>query len=71
MQVLHITKKQAYFAEERRFSESSLSIPVSAPSAMALAASCRQLKALRLCLSRNDVQLEGLQQLSAFTALKR
>lgn len=51
--------------------ESSISIPISADSAAAVASSWRQLRSLKLCLGRGDVSEEGLQQLGAFTQLKR
>lgn len=70
-QVLHLTKQHAFFAEQRRFSESNISVPLSAEAAASLAAGCKKLKALRLSLGASDVTAEGLAALKGFSSLKR
>lgn len=70
-QVLHLTKQHAYFPEQRRFSESNISVPLSADSAASLAAGCKRLTALRLSLGASDVTPEGLAALKEFKNLKR
>jgi hypothetical protein len=70
-QVLHLTKQHAYYPEHRRFSESNISVPLSAEGAAGLAGGCRRLQALRLCLGASDVTAEGLAALKEFRSLKR
>lgn len=70
-QVLHLTKQHAYYPEHRRFSESNISVPLSAEGAASLAGGCRRLQALRLCLGASDVTAEGLAALKEFRSLKR
>eukprot|EP00878_Enallax_costatus_P036691 GHUV01041228.1.p1 GENE.GHUV01041228.1~~GHUV01041228.1.p1 ORF type:complete len:404 (+),score=134.30 GHUV01041228.1:64-1212(+) len=70
LQVLHLTKKHAYFPEQRRMAESSIAVPFSSQSAIRLAAGCKKLRALRLCLGRNDVAAEGLAELRHFSNLR-
>jgi hypothetical protein len=69
--VLHLAKQRAYFPEQRRFSESSIAVPLSAAAAARLAAGCRRLRALHLCLGASDVTPEGLAELRRFSSLKR
>jgi hypothetical protein len=71
LQVLHLTKQHAYFPEQRRMAESSIAVPLSAEAAARLAAGCRKLRALRLCLGSSDVTAEGLAELSQFSSLRR
>lgn len=71
LQVLHLTKKHAYFPEQRRMAESSIAVPFSAEAAARLAAGCQKLRSLRLCLGRNDVAAEGLAELKHFSNLRR
>eukprot|EP00882_Tetradesmus_deserticola_P003943 GHRQ01004169.1.p1 GENE.GHRQ01004169.1~~GHRQ01004169.1.p1 ORF type:complete len:540 (+),score=233.07 GHRQ01004169.1:193-1812(+) len=70
LQVLHLTKQHAYFPEQRRMAESSIAVPLSADVAAGLAAGCRKLSALRLCLGGSDVTAEGLAGLSQFGSLR-
>eukprot|EP00879_Flechtneria_rotunda_P024277 GHRR01025729.1.p1 GENE.GHRR01025729.1~~GHRR01025729.1.p1 ORF type:complete len:467 (+),score=150.86 GHRR01025729.1:1156-2556(+) len=71
LQVLHLTKQHAYFPEHRRLLEGSISVPLSAASAAQLAAGCKRLRALRLCLGSSDVTAEGLAELRHFSSLHR
>ena len=71
LQVLHLTKQHAYFPEQRRMAESSIAVPLSAEAAARLAAGCRKLRALRLCLGSSDVTAEGLAELRQFSSLRR
>jgi hypothetical protein len=71
LQVLHLTKQHAYFPEQRRMAESSIAVPLSADVAARLAAGCRKLRALRLCLGSSDVTAAGLAQLSQLSSLRR
>uniref|UniRef100_A0A383VIH7 F-box domain-containing protein n=1 Tax=Tetradesmus obliquus TaxID=3088 RepID=A0A383VIH7_TETOB len=70
LQVLHLTKQHAYFPEQRRMAESSIAVPLSAEAAARLAAGCRKLRALRLCLGSSDVTAEGLAELRQFSSLR-
>ncbi|WIA18364.1 hypothetical protein OEZ85_009828 [Tetradesmus obliquus] len=70
LQVLHLTKQHAYFPEQRRMAESSIAVPLSAEAAARLAAGCRKLRALRLCLGGSDVTAEGLAELRQFSSLR-
>jgi hypothetical protein len=71
LQVLHLTKQHAYFPEQRRMAESSIAVPLSADAAARLAAGCRKLRVLRLCLGSSDVTAQGLAELHQFSSLRR
>jgi hypothetical protein len=70
LQVLHLTKQHAYFPEQRKMAESSISVPLSAVNAARLAAGCKKLRSLRLCLGSSDMTAEGLAALQQFSNLK-
>lgn len=51
--------------------ESSIAVPLSAVAASKLAAGCKKLRSLRLCLGSSDVTAEGLAELRQFSSLCR